>query len=412
MKKFSLIMLLIQLVFISKFYAQNIAINELGSLPDTSAMLDVSSTTKGFLVPRMTTTQQNAIPLPAKGLLIFNTTDNNFKVNVGIPATPNWQALDYVATTTNALTSTGNPGSGIVTLNTLTSTVNGVAASALIINTISNTSATNTLTTNINGVAATGVPIINTVANTSAVNSLTTRVNGIAATAVPIINTVANTSAQNSLTTTVNGVASTGVPIINTVANTSAVNSLTTTVNGVAATPVPMINTVANTSAVNTITTRVNGIAATGVPMINSNTLSLSGTNLVSTVNGVASNSTDISVLNFYIETSNTDNTNSSGNYSMDNLNMSTKTFMRFTGARYQQQFKITGITGGVSGKTIVLYNTESGNMIFSDLNSGSAAANQILTLNGSEVNTNGSGAVTLVYDGTASKWIITSIQQ
>jgi hypothetical protein len=41
--------------------------------PNTSSILDLTSTAKGFLVPRMTTTQQNAISSPATGLLIFNT---------------------------------------------------------------------------------------------------------------------------------------------------------------------------------------------------------------------------------------------------------------------------------------------------------------------------------------------------
>jgi hypothetical protein len=42
--------------------------------PHSSAKLDVTSTTQGFLPPRMTTTQRNAISNPAAGLTIFNTT--------------------------------------------------------------------------------------------------------------------------------------------------------------------------------------------------------------------------------------------------------------------------------------------------------------------------------------------------
>jgi len=41
---------------------------------NASALLEVSSTTKGFLPPRMTTTQKNAIATPAAGLMVFDTT--------------------------------------------------------------------------------------------------------------------------------------------------------------------------------------------------------------------------------------------------------------------------------------------------------------------------------------------------
>ncbi len=43
---------------------------------DPSAALEVLSTNKGFLPPRMTTAQRDAITSPANGLFIFNTTEN------------------------------------------------------------------------------------------------------------------------------------------------------------------------------------------------------------------------------------------------------------------------------------------------------------------------------------------------
>jgi hypothetical protein len=46
------------------------------SLPNASAQLDVTSTTKGFLPPRLTTAQRDAIASPAAGLTIYNTTVN------------------------------------------------------------------------------------------------------------------------------------------------------------------------------------------------------------------------------------------------------------------------------------------------------------------------------------------------
>jgi hypothetical protein len=42
--------------------------------PNVSAILDVASTTKGLLFPRMTTTQKNAIATPAAGLVIYDIT--------------------------------------------------------------------------------------------------------------------------------------------------------------------------------------------------------------------------------------------------------------------------------------------------------------------------------------------------
>ncbi len=44
--------------------------------PDTSAILDVFSTNKGFLPPRLTNAQRDAIATPAAGLMIYNTTVN------------------------------------------------------------------------------------------------------------------------------------------------------------------------------------------------------------------------------------------------------------------------------------------------------------------------------------------------
>lgn len=58
--------------------AQNVGINASGSNPDASAMLDVVSTTKGMLIPRMTTAQRNAIVSPATGLLVFDSSVGSF----------------------------------------------------------------------------------------------------------------------------------------------------------------------------------------------------------------------------------------------------------------------------------------------------------------------------------------------
>jgi len=55
---------------------QSISINSDGSPPDSTAMVDVKSTTKGFLIPRMTKEQRDSIRVPALGLFIYQTNDN------------------------------------------------------------------------------------------------------------------------------------------------------------------------------------------------------------------------------------------------------------------------------------------------------------------------------------------------
>ncbi|MEI6679787.1 MAG: hypothetical protein WCL21_14330 [Mariniphaga sp.] len=56
--------------------AQSVGINSDGSTPNSSAMLDVTSTNKGFLPPRVTltgTTDVSTIASPATGLFVYNT---------------------------------------------------------------------------------------------------------------------------------------------------------------------------------------------------------------------------------------------------------------------------------------------------------------------------------------------------
>ncbi len=56
-----------------KASAQGFAVNTNGNKADTSAMLDISASNKGVLVPRMTAAQRTGIFSPAKGLLVYQT---------------------------------------------------------------------------------------------------------------------------------------------------------------------------------------------------------------------------------------------------------------------------------------------------------------------------------------------------
>lgn len=73
MKKRILLGALFVLGICSNAGAQGMAVNANGSSADASAMLDVSSTSKGVLIPRMTQAQRNAIAAPVAGLLIYQT---------------------------------------------------------------------------------------------------------------------------------------------------------------------------------------------------------------------------------------------------------------------------------------------------------------------------------------------------
>ena len=62
------------LFFTGSMVAQSVGINDDGSSPNSKAMLDIKSTTKGFLPPRMTTGEIIAITSPPEGLMVYNTT--------------------------------------------------------------------------------------------------------------------------------------------------------------------------------------------------------------------------------------------------------------------------------------------------------------------------------------------------
>jgi hypothetical protein len=77
-------------------YAQQggVSINSTSTPADSSAMLDIASTTKGLLPPRMTTAQKDLISGPATGLVVYQTDSTaGLYCNNGTPASPNWQLL-------------------------------------------------------------------------------------------------------------------------------------------------------------------------------------------------------------------------------------------------------------------------------------------------------------------------------
>ncbi|MDR3642738.1 MAG: hypothetical protein P4L74_03890, partial [Candidatus Doudnabacteria bacterium] len=75
------------------------------STPDSSALLELDSTNKGFLAPRMTQAQRDAILNPATGLLIFNTDSKQYNFFDGIT----WSIVG-TGSGGNGNVATGTPG--------------------------------------------------------------------------------------------------------------------------------------------------------------------------------------------------------------------------------------------------------------------------------------------------------------
>jgi len=74
-------------IFFVRTTAQ-VSINTDGSQAPGSAILEIKSTSKGLLPPRMRTALRDAIPSPVEGLLIFNTDENMLNVYTGTAWAP------------------------------------------------------------------------------------------------------------------------------------------------------------------------------------------------------------------------------------------------------------------------------------------------------------------------------------
>lgn len=198
--KILMLMMIAQVALGVGVKAQNVGINTSNLTPDGSAILDISSTVSGLLIPRMTTTQQNAIPAtaggtvaaPAIGLMLYNTSTNTINANIGTVAAPVWSSLwgtggdnlinssnQFFGTTTPVAvrfrtnnidrmvvdSTTGYVGMGLVststTVNTVTTTAGGIPNSTLQVNgslatAVSSISAAGAINTSSNLVLATG----------------------------------------------------------------------------------------------------------------------------------------------------------------------------------------------------------------------------------------------------------------
>ncbi|MBP6673453.1 MAG: hypothetical protein KA247_09905, partial [Bacteroidetes bacterium] len=73
----------LSIVLTDNLLPQGVGISETAITPSPSAILELRSTARGLLTPRLTTAERNAVASPATGLLIYNTTTNEFNVYNG-----------------------------------------------------------------------------------------------------------------------------------------------------------------------------------------------------------------------------------------------------------------------------------------------------------------------------------------
>ena len=114
------------IVILGLIYSNNI-LAQIGigtNTPNSSAMLDITSTTKGLLIPRMTEVQRSAITLPATGLIVYQTDGNaGFYYNAGTAGLPDWVTVITsavpVGTVTSIATGTGLTGGTITSSGTI-----------------------------------------------------------------------------------------------------------------------------------------------------------------------------------------------------------------------------------------------------------------------------------------------------
>ncbi|MDZ4227670.1 MAG: helix-turn-helix domain-containing protein, partial [Candidatus Levybacteria bacterium] len=97
-------------VNVPSFFSQSVGIGTTTINP--AAILDIVSEDKGFLAPRMTEDQMNAIPVPPAGLFVYNTDTNHYNMYNGTA----WQGVFTAigdSTTGEAFTEEGTSGTAL-----------------------------------------------------------------------------------------------------------------------------------------------------------------------------------------------------------------------------------------------------------------------------------------------------------
>ena len=186
-----------------------------GTTTDPSAELDVQSTTRGLLPPRLTIAQRDAIVNPATGLVIFNTTLNCVEMNTGTPSTPAWGCFNTANTVTAAsATPTVCRSAAITPITHATTGATGIGTATGLPSGLTATWASNTITIRGTPTAAGifnyTIPLTGGLGSTQATGTITVLANTVSAASA--LATVAISTAMTAITHTTTGATGIGTP--------------------------------------------------------------------------------------------------------------------------------------------------------------------------------------------------------
>lgn len=97
--------IVLTILCVHESFAQGVGISESSFTPDPTAILELKSTLRGLLPPRMTVTQRDIITSPATGLAVYNTTTNRLNLFDGTswnPVTATTDNLGVFSSTASA----------------------------------------------------------------------------------------------------------------------------------------------------------------------------------------------------------------------------------------------------------------------------------------------------------------------
>lgn len=92
-----------------------------------------------------------------------------------------------------------------------------------------------------------------------------------------------------------------------------------------------------------------------------------------------------------------------------NNVSLASASFIRISGPT--GAFSLTGMSGGLDGRVLVLFNSTGHNMTIANESGSSVANNRVITGTGADIVTSGQGAITLLYSINDHRWIVTSLQ-